>query len=98
MDIDEILLIIDKARTGIVLAIKCRDSRKRDKQIKEAKLKAQELIEPFEAEIKYLCNFENNGMDDLFSWGFIEDDLDKVYNILSEIDKNNRNRQLIDQC
>lgn len=83
-NINEILQIVENARTTIALAKGCRDGRKREKRIKEAKLKAQELLEPIKAEIKYLCNYDINGMDDLFSWGFIESDLNKVYDILSK--------------
>lgn len=50
-NINEILQIVENARTTIALAKGCRDGRKREKRIKEAKLKAQELLEPIKAEI-----------------------------------------------
>lgn len=86
--LDTLIKIVGDAKTEIALARMCNDGRKRDKLVREAKTKAQDMIKPIEDEIKELCHLKNNGMEDVFDWGFLEDDLDKVYNILSELKDN----------
>lgn len=83
--LETLIKIVGDAKAEIALARMCNDGRKRDKLVREAKTKAQQMIVPIEDEIKELCHLKNNGMEDVFTWGFLEDDLDKFFNMLCEL-------------
>lgn len=83
--LETLIKIVGDAKAKIALAKMCNDGRKRDKLVREAKSEAQRMITPFNDDIKKVCHLKNNGMEDEFTWGFLESDLDKVFSILCEL-------------
>lgn len=84
-EIQEYISIVERALNEIFLAERTIDKRTREKAIREAKTEAQNLVLPyrelFEEEL-----LDYNG--ELFSWGFIENDLRTVRVKLSEMMRN----------
>lgn len=84
-DFNELLNTINKALRMIEFAKLCKDGRKRNKQIRDAKVKAQEIVWPLANRIRTYCEHQNLlGRDDLFTIGFLESDLEIVKQLLLE--------------
>lgn len=81
-DLKKVLSIVSEAQDKIFLAQSYYDKRKKEKAIRDAKTYAQNLVLPYSALLEKELDLSLNG--ELFSWGFLEDDLQRVNNLLSE--------------
>ena len=87
-EIQEYILIVTEALRKIHMAERTIDKRKRDKAIRDAKTEAQNLVLPYRETFEEELDLDYNG--ELFSCGFIENDLQTVRDKLSEMMRTNK--------
>ena len=88
---DEIIeynTIVRSALDLILIAERTIDGRSREKTIKEAYQKAQNMVLPYRSFFEEELDLDNNG--ELFSWGFIKSDLERVHEELTEMIQTNK--------
>lgn len=87
-EIQEYISIVERALNEILLAERTINKRTREKAICEAKTEAQNLVLPYREMFEEELDLDYNG--ELFSWGFIENDLRTVREKLSEMMRTNK--------
>lgn len=85
-ELNQMLSIVDEALSKILLAERTIDKRKHEKAVREAKIEAQNMVIPYRDLLDKELDINYNG--ELFSWGFIENDLRMVREKLTEMMKN----------
>lgn len=81
-ELKNILSIVSEAQDIIFCAKSCYDKRKKDKLIREAKSNAQDMVLPYRTLLEEELDFDLNV--ELFSWWFLERDLQDVHKKLTE--------------
>lgn len=75
---------VEGALKEICLAERTIDKRKRGKAIHDAKVNAQNMVYSYKTVLIDICHLENLG-EELFDWGHLESDLDRVCTILKDL-------------
>ncbi len=83
-ELHNMLSIVESALEKILLAELITDKRSREKNIREAKEEAQNMVYPYKARLTEICHMENLG-NELFDWGFLKGDLQEVRVKLKEM-------------